>query len=41
VGVVEVSFFFIVEDFVGLLGALEADFGFDSFFFGDFVGVVR
>jgi hypothetical protein len=39
-GVVEVSLLVIVEDFVGLTGSLETNFGFGAFGFCDLVGVV-
>jgi hypothetical protein len=41
VGVVEVAFLVIVEDFVGLLRGFEADFGLCAFVLGYFVRVVR
>jgi hypothetical protein len=40
VGIVEVTFLFIVEDLVCLFCGFEPDFGFDALLFCDLVGVV-
>jgi hypothetical protein len=40
VGVVEASLFVIVQNFVGLFGGLEANFGFGALVFCDLIRVV-